>query len=108
MAAVRENYALFRRIGVNVLAGSVDSEEDTQRIITEHGLSFPVAYGMALDQAATLGAFTGERLGNTYIQPTEFVLRPGGEVAASMYSSTQLGRMNPREVLQFLKSRMGG
>jgi hypothetical protein len=40
------------------------------------------------------------------IQPCEFVIRPDGTVAASMYATTQLGRMMPEAVHQFIKARI--
>ena len=95
-------------MGVRVLAVSVDDEAGARKMAADNKLSMPIAYGLTVDQIKLLDAFTGERQTGTYIQPTEFVLRPGGEVAASMYSTMQLGRMKPREVLQFLKSRMEG
>lgn len=76
-------------------------------MIGEQRLSFPVAYGIQDDSINKLGAFQGVRQEETYIQPAEFILNPDGVVMASMYSSTPLGRMNPKEVLQFLKSRVG-
>ena len=107
LARIQEQSALFERMGVKVLATSVDGEAEARKLIADHSLTFPVAYGVSAADIAALQAFTGERHGNTYIQPTEFILRPGGEIAASMYASTQLGRMDPREVLEFLKSRVG-
>ena len=107
LARMQEQVSLFERMGVKVLAASVDGEAEIRKLIADNSLTFPVAYGVSAADIKTLQALTGERQGNTYIQPTEFILRPGGEIAASMYASTQLGRMDPREVLEFLKSRVG-
>lgn len=93
-------------MGVKVLAASADEEAGARKMVAEHSLSFPVAYGVQPDHIEALGAFTQDRQGVSIIQPTEFVLNPDGELFASMYSTTQLGRMSPREVLQFIKSRM--
>jgi hypothetical protein len=60
---------------------------------------------MDVDDAQTLGAWTGARQGMTILQPTEFVLNPAGEVMASLYATTQLGRMSPEAILQFVKAR---
>ena len=94
-------------MGVKVFAASSDAESGARKIAADQKLEFPVGYGVQSDTIELLGAFSGERQGETYIQPTEFVTNPDGEIVASMYSSTQLGRMDPREVLQFLKSRVG-
>jgi hypothetical protein len=53
-----------------------------------------------------IGAWMGERQGKPMIQPCEFVLRPDGTVAASMYATTQLGRMNPEEIVRFVTARI--
>lgn len=89
-----------------MIAASVDDETGARKMAADQGLKFPVAYGIQPDLIEKLGAFTGVRQEKTYIQPTEFILNPAGEVVASMYSSTQLGRMNPRKILEFLKSRV--
>ena len=94
-------------MGVKVVAASADGEPGARKLVSDHKLSMPVAYGVQASDTEAIGAFSGARQGETYIQPAEFVLNPDGEVVASMYSSTQLGRMNPREILQFLKSRVG-
>lgn len=94
-------------MGIKVIAASADEEPGAREMVTDQGLTFPVAYGVGAEQIEAIGAIAGIRQEKTIIQPAEFVLNPDGEVVASMYSSTQLGRMNPREILQFLKSRMG-
>ena len=88
-----------------MIAASADPEEGAVKVVADHGLSFPVAYGVSEADIAAIGAWPGERQGRTIIQPAEFVLRPGGEVAASMYGTTQLGRMSPREVAVFVRTR---
>lgn len=106
MAEVQSNLHLFDRMGVKVIAASADDEAGARKMAGEQKLTFPVAYGVQPLVAELTGAFSGVRQERTYIQPTEFVINPDGIIAASMYSSTQLGRMNPREILQFLKSRV--
>ena len=95
-------------MGIKVTAASTDTEAGARKIAGEQKLTFPVAYGVTSENIEAVGAFSGIRQDEVIIQPAEFVLNPEGEVVASMYSSTQLGRMNSREVLQFLKSRVGG
>jgi hypothetical protein len=41
----------------------------------------------------------------TILQPCEFVLNPAGEVMASLNATTQLGRINPEEILRFVQAR---
>ena len=99
-------YSQFAELGVKIIAGNTEGDAETEHLHTEHNLSFPVAHSVPLGVAATLGGWTGVRQGVDYMQPCEFVLRPDGTVAASMYATTQLGRMNPEEVLRYIKARM--
>lgn len=94
-------------MGVKVFAASADAEAGARKIACEQKFTFPIAYGVTGEDIEAVGAFSDVRQGETIVQAAEFVLNPDGEVAASMYSSTQLGRMKPREVLQFLNSRVG-
>ena len=105
MAAVEEVIKTFDRLGIRVIAASTDPEEGARKVVADHGLSFPVAYGVIEADISAIGAWSGDREGRTITQPAEFVLRPGGEVAASLYGSTQLGRMSPREVAVFVRAR---
>ena len=40
------------------------------------------------------------------MEPAEFIFRPDGMVAASLYGTTQPGIMNPRETAVFVKDRL--
>lgn len=91
---------------MRVVAGNTEGAAETSVTAHDHQLSFPVAHSVDPEPVKVLGGWVGERRGAHIMQPSEFVIRPNGEVAASMYSSTQLGRMDPQEVLRFIKSRM--
>ncbi len=106
MAEIESEYGLLKRLGVKVLAASVDDEAGAQKMAQENSLSFPVAFGMTASDIAALDTWTGDRESGPFCQPAEFVLRPGGEVIASIYATAQLGRMKPREVIEFIKARM--
>ena len=88
-----------------MIAASTDTEADAVEVISDGGLTIPVGYGVKQEEIDALGAWPGERKGETIMQPAEFILRPGGEVAASLYATTQLGRMNPSEIAVFVKAR---
>ena len=106
LAAVQEQIKLLDRLGIKVIAASTDQEASARKAVSDGGLTFPVGYGVSGANIASIGAWPGERKGETITQPAEFILRPGGEVAASLYASTQIGRMNPREIAVFVKDRM--
>ncbi len=106
LAAVQEQFKLFTRLGIKVVAASADSEEMVRKTISDEGYTFPVGFGVSPADTTAIGAVRGDRNDEAIIQPAEFILRPGGEVAASLYASTQLGRMSPREVVAFVKDRL--
>ena len=88
-----------------MIAASTDPEVGAIGTASTLGLTFPVAHGVKQEEIDALGAWPGERRGETIMQPAEFILRPDGTVAASLYATTQLGRMNPREIAVFVKDR---
>ena len=106
MAEVEQSYSEFLESGIRVVAGNTEGDSETGDIAHSHELSFPVAHSVDPDLVKVLGGWTGERQGGRIMQPSEFVIRPNGEVAASNYPTTQLGRMDPQEVLRFVRARM--
>ena len=106
MAEVERSYDQFLELGVRVIAGNTEGVPETGATAHDHQLSFPVAHSLNPELVKALGGWMGERRGKRIMQPLEFVIRLNGEVAASMYATTQLGRMDPQEVLRFVKSRM--
>lgn len=105
MAAVQEKIKLFDRLGIKVVAASTDAESGAVIMITEQNITFPVGFGMTQTEIDILGAFDMERKGKTVVQPAEFLLWPGGKIAGSLYATSQLGRMSPREIAVFVKDR---
>ena len=106
MAEVEQSYSQFLDLGIRVVAGNTEGVPETGATAHDHQLSFPVAHSVDPERVEALGGWIGERRGERIMQPSEFVIRPSGEVAASMYATTQLGRMDPQEVLRFVRSRM--
>ena len=84
--------------GVSIIAGTVDSEEQTAEVAAP--LGFPVAYGMTREDGDAVGAWWEER--RDHIQPSEFVLSKSGKVMMSTYSNSPIGRMDPAEALTLI------
>ncbi|MCH7970947.1 MAG: redoxin domain-containing protein [Chloroflexi bacterium] len=99
-------YEKFNELGIRIIAGNTEGDSGTSQTHADHDLSFPIAHSVSLEIAETLGAWTGVRKGVEVIQPCEFLLRPEGTVAASMYATTQLGRMLPEAIWHFVKNRI--
>ena len=99
MAGYEERREAFEAEGVRIVAGTVDTEEETKEVAEP--LNFPVAYGMSRADGDTIGAWWEER--RDHIQPSEFVLSKSGKVMWSTYSNSPVGRMDPEETLTLIK-----
>ena len=86
-------------MGVSIVAGTVDTEEQTLDVAKP--LGFPVAYGMTRADADSIGAWWEQR--RNHIQPSEFIITQKGRVLASNYSSSPVGRMDPAETLTLMQ-----
>jgi len=93
------NRAALAEAGVGyILAASVDTGDKAREVAD--GLDFPVAEGVAREQATALGSWWEDR--RSIIQPSEFVLDREGRVIASTYSSSPIGRVDAEDVVKFV------
>jgi peroxiredoxin len=84
--------------GIRVAALSVDDREAAAALVEKHKLTFPVGYGADARAVAELtGAFVNPD--PAYLQSTDFVLDPAGNVVVSVYSSGAIGRLVPDDVV---------
>jgi peroxiredoxin len=88
--------------GILVAALSVDDEETTAALVGKHKLTFPVGYGA---DAAAIASLTGAFVNPdpVYLQSTDFVLDPAGNVVVSVYSSGAIGRLVPDDVIGLVR-----
>ncbi len=92
MADFQENIERFADLDVDVVALSVDSEEDAQKMVDRHGLTYPVLYGLdAVKTMATIGGYINDD--PAFLHPSGFVLRPDGTIAILVQSSGAIGRL---------------
>ena len=105
MAAFERAQPKLAEEGITVVAASTDPLEKAKETVSEHSLTFPVGYGLALKEtAAVLGAFYEER--RHILQSTGFVVKPDRTIVVSQYSSGSIGRLIWQDVLglvQFYK-----
>ncbi len=88
--------------GVRIVAASSDSPEKAKETAKTAALSFPVGYGLDVeDTAAKLGAFYELRRG--ILHATGYLVRPNSTVAVACYSTAQIGRLIPEDVLAALR-----
>ena len=102
LRAFQRAHDKLTRLGVRVVAVSVDDEPTTQALIERHGLTFPVGHGA--DAAAlhdAVGAFLGGE--PPYLESTGFVLDRAGRVIVGVYSSGAIGRLVPDDVAGLIR-----
>ena len=74
------------------MALSVDSEEDAQKMVDRHELTYPVLYGLdAQETMATIGGYVNDE--PLYLHPSGFVLRPDATIVLLVQSSGAIGRL---------------
>jgi peroxiredoxin len=107
LAAFEKAQSRLDEEGIRVVAASTDPLEKATETVKEHGLNFPVGYGLPLrETAALLGSFYEERRG--VLQSTGFVLKPDQTIAVAQYSSGPIGRLVWQDIVglvQFYKKQ---
>ena len=63
-----------------------------------------MAYAATKTESDILGSWWSEDRGG-YIQPTEFLLGPGGTVLGAMYATGPVGRMGANEAIHYITYR---
>ncbi len=92
MADFQRNIERFKEIGTQVVALSVDSEDDAKKMVDHHKLTYPVLYGLnPREIAATIGGYINEE--PPYLHPSGFILRPNGTIVLLVQSSGAIGRL---------------
>ena len=71
---------------------SVDSEEDAQKMVDRHKLTYPILHGLdARETMATIGGYINEE--PLFLHPSGFILRPNGTIVLLVQSSGAIGRL---------------
>ena len=92
----------LERLGVKVVALSVDQLDDAAGMVEKYRIRFPVAYAADVDLVAeATGAYTDEN--RSYLQSTGFVLDPEGRVITAVYSSGAIGRLVADDVAGLIR-----
>ncbi len=98
MADFQKNLERFQQSNTQVVALSVDKEEDAKKTVERHRLAYPVLHGLdAKKIAETTGAYIQEDGSPPYLHATGFILRPNGTIALVVYSSGAVGRLAARD-----------
>jgi peroxiredoxin len=107
LAAFQRAQDKLREEGISVVAASTDPLEKAKETVSEHSLTFPVGYGLPLEEtAATFGCFYEER--RNILQSTGFVFKPDKSIVVAQYSSGPIGRLVWQDIVglvQFYQRR---
>lgn len=98
MVGFAQHKAELDKLGVSVLAASVDPIDKAREVADE--VNFPVGYEVSRDIADALGSWWEDR--RQIIQPSEFVLGPDNKVIASSYSDGPLGRILAEDLVKLV------
>ena len=98
LAGYEERRDAFSEKGATIIAAVADDEQNSLKVAEP--LGFAVAYGIKREHAELLGSWWDDQM--NFIQPSEFILSKNGEVVASAYSNSPVGRMDPSETLAYI------
>ena len=99
MAGLEEHADEYEEAGVRIVALSADGEEGAREMVADEGLSFPVLYGLDVEQAKERFGLYIQKGEKTHLQPAQFVLDPDGAIRLACYSSGAVGRLDAAEML---------
>ena len=98
MVGFEEQKAELEKLGISVVAASIDPADKAQEVADE--VSFPVGMEVSRDIADALGSWWEDR--RQIIQPSEFILGPDNKVIASSYSDGPLARMQADDIVKLI------
>lgn len=102
MAGFEEHADAFRENDVRIIALSADLEEGAGRMVEKKDLSFPVLYGLDVDDVRDRFGLYVEKGEKTHLQPAQFIIDPEGTIEFASYSSGKAGRLNAEDALDEL------
>ncbi len=106
MGDFERSWDVFQEAGIRVFGLTVDSLEETQRMVRELALGFPVLSEL---DAAGITEKTGIYVSPqdpAFFQASGYVLRPDGTVSVAVYSTGAIGRLEPEKTLAHIKHAM--
>ncbi len=102
MADFQENIERFKDVETEIVALSVDSEEDAKKMVDQHSLTYPVLHGLdARETMATIGGYINEQ--PPYLHPSGFVLRPDRTIVTLVQSSVAIGRLVADDTIRLIQ-----
>ncbi|WP_418114964.1 redoxin family protein [Vibrio scophthalmi] len=98
----------YRELGIDVIAVSADSEEQVREHKEKLCISFPLAYGLTVEQMQTLGVYIStprseQETDHLFAEPALFVINEKGLVQIVDVSNAPFSRPDLNVLLQGLK-----
>ncbi|NJM91215.1 MAG: redoxin domain-containing protein [Myxococcales bacterium] len=98
----------YRAAGVTVAAVSADPREKAAADVAEFGWTFPVGYGLSMEQMRTLGLYVSEprspqETDRPFAEPGLFVVNPEGKVQILDVSNAPFARPDLAMILNGIK-----
>lgn len=94
--------------GVSIVTVSADPKEKAEADVASEGWTFPVGYGLTLDQMRTLGLYVSEprspqETDRPFAEPGLFVINPEGRVQIVDVSNAPFARPDLAAILRGIK-----
>jgi peroxiredoxin len=94
--------------GVSVVTVSADPKEKAEADVMSEGWTFPVGYGLTVDQMRTLGLYVSEprslqETDRPFAEPGLFVINPAGQVQIIDISNAPFARPDLAAILRGIK-----
>lgn len=98
----------FFALGVDVLAVSADSEAQAKKYVQDIEVSFPVAYGLSIEQMQTLGLYISEprspkETDHPFAEPALFVINDKKQIHVIDISNAPFARPDLKTLLSGLE-----
>ncbi|MDQ3269865.1 MAG: AhpC/TSA family protein [Pseudomonadota bacterium] len=108
LAALENLLGAYTDAGVEVMAVSTDSVEKAEPDVAEQGWTFPVGYGMEMEQMKALGLYVSsprspEETDRPFAEPGTFVINPDGALHIVDISNAPFSRPDLQGLLNGLK-----
>jgi peroxiredoxin len=98
LAAFQKALPRLEEEQISVVAASTDPRDKAEETVKEHSLTYPVGYGLPLEEtAAALGSFYEAK--RRVLHSTGFVVKPDATIAVAQYSSGPIGRLVWQDVV---------
>ncbi len=98
--SLQDKLADFQKENTQIVAVSTDTPENSQNLVKNHNLCFPVLADLGREAAEAYDLYFNEEKG--YAEPAVFILRPDGTVAYASLQSGPLGRPSTDDLLRIV------